>query len=117
MEEKKTQGNCIISDEVIATIAGAAAREVPGVIEMANRPADFKSLVSTGAERFVAVTNRESTIMLDVYVQIAEGIRIPDVASAIQENVKAAVQAMTNKPVTRVNVHIAGIVLGDTAAQ
>ena len=41
------------------------------------------------------------------------GVRIPDVAGEVQHNVKVAVQSMTGKPVNKVNVHIAGIVLDD----
>lgn len=118
MDDKiKTRGNCIISDEVIATIAGKAAMEVPGVLGMANRPTDIKGLVSTGAERSVMVTNRESTIALDVYIHIAVDGKIQEIGTAVQRGVKSAVQAMTGKPVTRVNVHIAGIVLEDKTAQ
>lgn len=112
-----TRGNCIISDEVIATIASAAALEVPGVKKMANRRSDFKGLLSTGAERAVVVNNRESTIALDVYIHIKVDGKIQEIATAVQKNVKSAVQGMTGKPVTRVNVHIAGVVLEEKTAQ
>lgn len=112
------RGNCIVSDEVIATIASTAALEVPGVVGMATRPANsLKGLVVTGAERSVAVNNRESTIALDVYVNITVDGKIQEIGTAVQQGVKSAVQAMTGKPVTRVNVHVAGIVLEDKAAQ
>lgn len=110
MDEKMNgSGNCIISEEVIATIASAAAREVPGVAKMGTRPNNIKGLMSSGAERAVAVNSRESTIMLDVYIQIKADGKIQEIAPAVQQNVKSAVQAMTGKPVTRVNVHIAGL--------
>ena len=112
----KTNGNCIISDEVIATIAGAAAKEIPGVVGLANRP-DIKSLVVSTAERSVLVNNRESTVALDVYITIKADGKIQEIATAVQQNVKSAVQAMTGKPVTRVNVNVAGVVLEEKAAQ
>jgi hypothetical protein len=43
--------------------------------------------------------------------------KIQEIATAVQRDVKAAVQAMTGKPVTRVNVNIAGVVLEEKAAQ
>ena len=113
----KTSGSCIISNDVIATIAAAAAREVPGVVDTANRPADIKGLVASSAQRSVVVNSRESTVSLDVYVTIREDGKIQEIATAVQQNVKAAVQAMTGKPVTRVNVNIAGVVLEEKAAQ
>ena len=112
-----TRSNCIVSDEVIATITCAAAREVAGVTDMAVRPNDIKGILSSGAERSVTVSNRESTIALDVYIQIAEGAKIQDVAEKVQQNVKSAVQAMIGKPVTRVNVHIAGLATEENAPQ
>ncbi len=117
-EQNTVSGSCVISDEVIATIASRAALEVPGVMGMASRPTtSLRGLVSTGAERAVIVDNHENTVALDVYINIAVDGRIQEIATAVQQSVKSAVQAMTNKPVIRVNVHIAGIVLEDKAAQ
>lgn len=118
MEEKiNANGKCTISDEVIATIAGAAACEVDGVAGMANRPNPIKGIVLSGAERSVAVLNRESTITLDIYIFIRQDGKIQDIAPSVQKNVKSAVQAMTGKPVTRVNVHVEGIKQKETEQQ
>jgi len=112
MEEKafkSPEGTCIISEEVIATIACTATMEVEGVAAMAQRP-DIRSIISGGVNsRHVKVTGSESAMTLDVYLSIAQGYRIPDVAEQVQQEVKMAVQSMTGKPVTRVNVHIAGM--------
>ncbi len=116
MEEKDfniAEGTCIISEEVIATIACTAAAEVAGVASMATRP-DIRGLIPGGANsKSVKVTANENTIALDVYITITEGVRIPDVGEQVQSEVKAAVQSMTGKPVTRVNVHIAGLKLDE----
>ena len=39
---KVSEGSCIISEDVIATIANTAAMEVPGVAGMDHRPADIR---------------------------------------------------------------------------
>ena len=41
---RPSEGSCIISEDVIATIASNAALEVPGVAGMAQRPADIRGL-------------------------------------------------------------------------
>ena len=110
---KPSEGSCIISEEVIATIASTACLEVPGVAGMAQRPADLRGLIAPGAARSVKVVNNESETVVDVYVNLRLGARIQDVAGEVQHGVKVAVQSMTGKPVTKVNVHIAGIVLED----
>ncbi len=117
MEEKEfrpAEGSCIISEDVIATIACTAALEVPGVAGMASRPADIHGIMSANAaSRSVKVINNENETIVDVYVNLHLGARIPDVAGDVQHSVKVAVQSMTGKPVTRVNVHVAGIVLDE----
>lgn len=110
-EFQKAKGTCIISEEVVATIACQAASEVAGVAAMAQRP-DIRRVLSGGTNsKFVKVTGAENTLTLDVYFTIKEGFRIPDVAEQVQKSVKTAVQAMAGKPVTRVNVHVAGLQL------
>ena len=98
-------------------IANTAAMEVPGVAGMAQRPADIRGIMATGATKSVKVINNESETVVDVYVNLKVGARIPDVAGEVQHQVKVAVQSMTGKPVTKVNVHVAGIVLEEEAAQ
>lgn len=110
---KTSEGCCIISEDVIATIASSAALEVQGVAGMAQRPADIRGLMSSAATKAVRVLNNENETILDVYINLRVGARIPDVATEVQHNVKVAVQSMTGKPVNKVNVHIAGIILED----
>ena len=45
-----------------------------------------------------------------------QGARIQETSVALQQNVKSAVQSMTGKPVTRINVHIDGAVAADPEA-
>ena len=110
---KPSEGTCIISEDVIATIAITAAIEVPGVASMAQRPTDVRGLIGSPATKAVKVINNENETILDVYINLLQGTRIPDVAGDVQHDVKVAVQSMTGKPVTKVNVHVAGIVLDD----
>ncbi len=105
------EGRCIISEEVIATIASTAAVEVLGVAGMAPRTKDLRGLVGNSATKYVAVVNNESETIVDLYINLKAGVRIPDVAGEVQRVVKDEVQSMTGRPVTKVNVHIAGIVL------
>lgn len=109
---KAPEGRCIISEDVIATIAGTATMEVPGVAGMATR-LELRNLVNAGAGKAVSVVNNENETVVDVYVNLKMGVRIPDVAGDIQRHVKSAVQSMTGRPVTKINVHVAGIVLED----
>lgn len=106
-----SEGCCIISEEVIAKIAGTAAKEVAGVAGLATRLTDIRGLVSSQGNKSVGVVNNENETIVDLYIHLKAGVRIPDVAGQVQRQVKNAVQSMTGKPVTKVNVHIAGMAL------
>lgn len=115
-EFKPAEGSCIISEDVIASIACTAASEIPGVAGMAKRPTDLRGIVSTAVPKAVKVTNNEHETVLDVYVNLKQGAKIQETAAKIQQSVKSAVQSMTGKPVTRINVHVEGMVLEETTA-
>ena len=106
------KGNIKISGEVVATIAGIAASEINGVAGMcgtiAGGIAEFlgnKKNPSKGVK--VEITD-ESTI-IDLYIVVEYGIRIPDLAWELQENVKASVESMTGLNVEKVNIHVDGV--------
>lgn len=110
-EFKPSEGSCIISEDVIASIACTAASEVAGVAGMASRPADLRGLIAPStAPRSVKVLNTENDTVLDVYINLRQGARIQETAAQVQKSVKVAVQSMTGKPVTRVNIHVEGMV-------
>ena len=111
-EFKSAEGSCIISEDVVASIVATAALETEGVTGLANRPADLRGMISQNASaRSVRVLNTENDTILDVYVTLKQGVRIQETALALQQNVKMAVQSMTGKPVTRVNVHVEGMTM------
>lgn len=115
---KPSEGSCIISEDVIATIASTAALEVQGVASMAQRPTDIRGLISSAAAKSVKVLNNENETSIDVYVNLRLGVRIQDVAGEVQHGVKVAVQSRTGaSPVTKVNVHVAGIVFDEEKAE
>lgn len=101
-----------ISDEVVATIAGIAATEVDGVAGMS---AGLISGISEmlGKKTFARgarVEVGEKETAMDLYVVVEYGVRIPEVAQRVQENVKRAVESMTGLDVVQVNVHVQGVV-------
>ena len=115
-EFKPAEGSCIISEDVIASIACTAASEIAGVAGMAKRPTDLRGIVSNASvPKSVKVTNNEHETVLDLYVNLKQGAKIQETAAQIQQSVKSAVQSMTGKPVTRINVHVEGMVLEENA--
>lgn len=103
-----------ISEEVVSIIAGLAATEVKGVAGMSA------GLVGGIAEKLgvknlakgVKVVVGEKEAAVDLFIIVEYGIKIPDVAWQIQENVKKSVETMTGLSVIEVNIHIQGVDLG-----
>ena len=116
-EFKSAEGSCIISEDVVASIVATAALETEGVAGLSGRATDIRGIISRNdAARAVRVINTENDTILDVYVTLKAGARIQETAAALQQNVKTAVQSMTGKPVTRINVHVDGIVADENKA-
>ena len=100
-----------IADEVVSIIAGLAATEVDGVAGMSG------GLVGGIAEMLgrknfakgVKVEVGEKEAAVDLYLIVKYGVRIPDVALAVQENVKQAIETMTGLSVVEVNIHVQGV--------
>ena len=116
-EFKSAEGSCIISEDVVASIVATAALETEGVAGLSGRATDIRGIISRNdAARAVRVINTENDTILDVYVTLKAGARIQETAVALQQNIKTAVQSMTGKPVTRINVHVDGIVADENKA-
>lgn len=107
-----TGGSLQISTEVIGKIARCAALEIDGVAEVScgkqnKKVRDFLEGVSLQPP--VAVEMREGTAEITLSLVVRFGARIPAVAEKVQDNVKNAVQNMTNVTVSRVDLVIAGL--------
>lgn len=105
-------GSLQISTEVLGKIARCAALEVAGVAEVScgsqNRKVkDF--LERANVQSPVTVEMRDGTAEITLHLVVAFGARIPSVAEKVQENVKTAVQNMTNVTVSRVDLVIAAL--------
>lgn len=109
--DSDNKGTVSYANDVIATIAGLAVMEVSGVAGMSGGVVDgIVELV--GRKNFtkgikVEVGNHECAI--DAFIVIHYGAKIQEVATAVQESVRKAVENMTGLKVVEVNVHIQGI--------
>lgn len=112
VENQNSPDEIKIADDVVAVIAGVAVSEVPGVAGMAGGFAGGISEVFSGKKNLakgikVEVGQKETKV--DVNIIVEYGTRIPDVAFAIQNRVKKAVETMTGLKVIAVNVHVQGV--------
>ena len=100
-----------IADEVVSIIAGLAATEVEGVASMSGGIVGgiAEALGRKNLSKGVKVNVGEQEAVVDLYLIVGYGFRIPDVAWTVQENVKKAIETMTGLSVVNVNVHVQGV--------
>lgn len=112
-------GNIKISEEVVSTIAGIAVAEVKGVSGMGGSiTGDIAEMLGKKSlSKGVKIALNEKEVSCDISVIIEYGVRIPEVAWEIQENVKKSIESMTGLTVTKVNIHVVGVNFDKNAEQ
>lgn len=107
-------GNLKISEDVVASITRIATNEVEGVAELALAPSSIKGIFKTKpVNNSVSVDLNDGVAVIDVYLKIKYGAKVQSVASEIQKKIKDSVQNMTSIAVSKVNIHVSGIVIDD----
>ncbi|WP_053957124.1 Asp23/Gls24 family envelope stress response protein [Inediibacterium massiliense] len=104
-------GQIKIADEVVGVIAGLAATEIDGVAGMSGGIGGgiAEMLGRKNLAKGVKVEVGEKETAIDLYIIVEYGVKIPDVAWKIQENVKKAIETMTGLKVVEVNIHVQGV--------
>lgn len=110
-ERTAESGGIFISNDVIASIAINAAKDVDGVSGFASKTPGINSAASTkdGALKSVRVLSLDNEIKIQIFIRVKSGVNIQTVSMAIQRSIKNAVQGMTGKVVSKVNVSVQGI--------
>jgi uncharacterized alkaline shock family protein YloU len=114
-EESRTDfGTIRIYKSVIASIASVAALEVEGVKKIGT---DFTSglLELIGRKSLSAVKvefDKTEDVKLEIPLIIKYGYNIPYIANRVQENVRNALEKMTNLSIKDININVQGIERG-----
>lgn len=99
-----------INTEVIAKMAELAAKEVDGVKGLAKRAIDLKGAVKSAQPlKGVKIENLNGALKVCVYITVAEGAKVQEVAEQVQTNVKDKIQNMTGAAITKVDVIVADV--------
>ena len=106
-------GNVNISEDVIVTISNIAANEIEGVAGVYSGIADALLEIFRGKKfnKGVPVVLEDEKISVTIIIDVEYGRIIPEVAKKVQENVKNAIESMTEREVNEVNVHVHGVVI------
>ena len=103
-----------ISDEVVGIIAGLATTEIKGILGMSSGVVGDITQILTGKKNLskgVKVNVGENSAAIDLYVVVEYGVRIPEIALQVQQNVKKAVESMTGLLVSAINIHVQNVII------
>ena len=107
-------GTVRISDRVIAVIARETALHVPGVYAMDERFSHgISAVISDEDAEGVRVSMKDSGIVMDVYIAVSHGDRVPAIALKLQEAIRESVGDSNGLKVNAVNVNVERIVFDE----
>lgn len=113
-EDDDNRADMMITDEVLAIMAGVAASEIKSVYKMSG--GFTGGLVEVFGRRNlskgVKVDTRNDKTVIDLYVIIKYGYRIPEAAWEIQEHVKKTIEELADIEIDAVNIHVQGVSFG-----
>ncbi len=114
MSQKKEEeiGRVNISEEVIATIAGAAAVECYGLVGMSSTKLKDGIAQLLGREdlkKGVEVSIEGEEVVLNLFIIVGYGVNIAEVSRNVMERVKFNVEKQTGLKVKSININVQGI--------
>ncbi len=119
INKSRNSGNLVISEDVIASIAVNASKDVEGVSGFAPRPINLQNFykLADTASKYVDVTMSETDIKVHIYIKVSQDAKIQPLAEKVQQNIKSAVQNMTGMMVSEVDVTISTADIEDAPTQ
>ena len=117
LQEIEVGGETEINDEVIAAIAGIAAREIEGVASLGTssirRTIAERVGAAEGRARGVAVEHGRREAILDIDLRVVYGFSIPDIVVKVRHNVARRVVEMCGLVSKEININVTGIEFPD----
>ena len=113
VNSKTPEGNLYIANDVIASIAYNAAREVSGFAGLSKLPSPSKILGRGDGKHSIEIKSSQTGIEISIAVNLKSDASIQNAVKLIQTNIKNSVQNMTGNVVKSVNVTVDDIVFDD----
>jgi len=115
-EGRNELGVVRIHNNVISSISSIAAVEIEGVkcIGKDLKSGLFEFLGQKSSSAIKVEISKNEEVKVDIPLVVKYGYNIPEVASRVQENVRAALERMSNLSIKDININVRGIERGET---
>ena len=111
--QNQENGSVMISEEVISAIVEHAVSEVEGVAGLTAKPgADIADRIGkkNWGKGMKVLIAEDNSMTINCNVTVVYGQSVVDVATAVQNAIRNAVESMTGETVKAINVNVCGIV-------
>lgn len=102
-----------LSNEVIATVIGAAVMDNYGVVGMVSKSLLRDNIIDIlGQENYtrgIVITQEDNAVTVDIYILVTYGTKISVICKNIQEAVKYNVERLLGFELDFVNIHVQGV--------
>jgi len=112
VKKSNSLGEIVVSEEVIATLAGISAIECYGIVGMASKRATDGLVELLGYDNLskgVKVYSHENGVVINLYIIVEYGISISAVGKNVIETVKYKVENIAGINVNKVDITVEGI--------
>ena len=114
IERKKDDPSVTIgmSDQLLCAALAKSCRTYPGVLSLDKEAQDKALDILTrdiASSDGVRLTRKDDMIIVDVYVVVKYGTKIPQLAWELQKKLSKEIRSITDKDVEEINIHIEGV--------
>lgn len=115
--QTEMNGTITFANEVIATIAGLAAMDIPGVAGMCGSLAGgFAELLGRkNLAKGVKIQVEDNVVTVDIELIVDYGAIVPEVCKEVQQSVSKALETMTGLNVAAINITVQGVKMKEIA--
>lgn len=104
------KGNVTFDGNIILSVINLATKEIAGISSMAtNFCSKIRDFFNKNIKDGVKVSYVNNSLVVDVYVNIAYGYNVSDIAYKVQENIKNSLASMMDINIDKINVHFMGV--------
>ena len=105
--ENEAMNEIIIVDDVLQTIAAHSVKEMDGVSLISSfTEGIMEKIVKKSTNKAVRVDMQDKNVSLEVHIAIEHGLKITDVCSVLQANIKKDIEEVTDLIVESVNIFV-----------
>jgi len=113
--ENETINEIIIVDDVLQSIAAHSVKELDGVSLISSfTDGIMEKIVKKSTNKAIRVEMHDKNVSLEVHISIEHGLKITDVCSILQANIKKDIEEVTDLNVETVNIFVDNLTIKES---